>query len=289
VIQAVGGGMCFAVARAVVRDTASKDQSASLMGYITMAMVVSPMAAPMVGGLLDSHFGWRSIFVAMTVLTLAVGIAAILLLKETAPRGGTLSLRSLAGAYPELIANRTFVGYCLALTFTSASFYAFVAAAPYLVVDVMGRDPHVYGLYFVVNAGGYMVGNFVSGRFGQRLGSERLTSIGIGFSLVSIVIEALCLIALPWSPAALFLPLTLNSFGNGMTIPGATASALSVKPGLAGTAAGLVGAFQLGFGALAAIGTSWSVTIWPPALVVVMLGFVLTSWASLLLVSSRRK
>jgi DHA1 family bicyclomycin/chloramphenicol resistance-like MFS transporter len=77
VVQAIGGGTCFALARAVVRDSASKDQSASLIGYIAMAMVVAPMVAPMVGGFLDAHFGWRSIFVAMLALSAAVGLAAV--------------------------------------------------------------------------------------------------------------------------------------------------------------------------------------------------------------------
>ena len=67
-IQAAGGGTCFALARAVVRDTASKDESASLIGYITMAMVVSPMIAPLFGGFLDARFGWRAIFVATAIL-----------------------------------------------------------------------------------------------------------------------------------------------------------------------------------------------------------------------------
>ena len=46
----------------------------------------------------------------------------------------------------------------------------------------MGRSPDVYGFYFLVNAGTYMVGNFLSGRFGMTLGSERLTRIGLYLS-----------------------------------------------------------------------------------------------------------
>jgi MFS transporter, DHA1 family, multidrug resistance protein len=152
----------------------------------------------------------------------------------------------------------------------------------------MARSPDVYGAYFVVNAGGYMVGSFLSGRFGQRLGSERLTSLGIALALVAMAIEVACLVALPWGPAALFLPLTLNFLANGLSIPGATASALSVRPQLAGTAAGLIGAAQLGFGALAAVAVGWLVTLWTPSLVVAMLGFVICSWISLALVPSRR-
>ena len=275
VIQAAGGGTCFALSRAVVRDTASRDESASLIGYITMGMVVAPMIAPMVGGIIDSHFGWRAIFHAMLLLALAVAAGAVLLLRETAPRHADTSLASLFRGYPDLLRSPAFLGYTLALSSTAAAFFSFVAAAPYVVVDVMGNTPDVYGYYFVLNAGSYMLGNFVSGRFGQRVGSERLAWTGIYCSVVSASLALLCLVTLPWTPATLFIPLMLNGLGNGLTIPGGTALALSVRPDLAGTAAGLLGALQLGIGALASVVAGHLVTIWAPALVLLILAYVL--------------
>ena len=288
VVQAIGGGTCFALARAVVRDSASKDQSASLIGYIAMAMVVAPMVAPMVGGFLDAHFGWRSIFVAMLALSAAVGLAATLRLRETAPRNEASSVRAMFAAYPLLLRDRAFVGYALALSCTTASFFAFVAGAPYIVITHMGHSPDVYGIYFVANAGGYMVGNFLSGRFGQRMGSERLARVGILFSVTSVLLELACVIVLPWTPATLFIPLVLNAVGNGLTIPGATASALSIRPELAGTAAGLSGATQLGFGALSSVIMGWLVPVWPLSLVAAMLIWVLLGWAALTFLVGRR-
>ena len=288
VVQAAGGGTCFALSRAVVRDTTSMDGSASVIGYITMGMVVAPMIAPLVGGLIDSHFGWRAIFIAMLVLALAASVGAVLRLQETAPRHMDSSLAALFRGYPALWRDRAFVGYVLALSSTSAAFFSFVAGAPYVVVDVMGHPPDVYGYYFALNAGSYMLGNFLSGRFGQRLGSERLASIGIYCSLVSAGLALLCLIALPWTPATLFLPLILNGVGNGLTIPGATALALSVRPDLAGTAAGLLGALQLGLGALAAVAAGHLVTIWAPSLVVMILAYVVFGWLALATLVPRR-
>jgi DHA1 family bicyclomycin/chloramphenicol resistance-like MFS transporter len=180
------------------------------------------------------------------------------------------------------------VGYALALSCTTASFFAFVAGAPYIVITHMGHSPDVYGIYFVANAGGYMVGNFLSGRFGQRMGSERLARVGILFSVTSVLLELACVIVLPWTPATLFIPLVLNAVGNGLTIPGATASALSIRPELAGTAAGLSGATQLGFGALSSVIMGWLVPVWPLSLVAAMLIWVLLGWAALTFLVGRR-
>jgi DHA1 family bicyclomycin/chloramphenicol resistance-like MFS transporter len=281
IVQAVGGGTCFALARAVIRDTAAKNQAASLFGYLTMAMVVSPMVAPLVGGTLDHHFGWRSIFWVMIGLSAAVGAAAYLHLKETAPLRLGASLRAMVRGYPDLLSDRTFIGYTFALSSTSAAFFGFVAGAPYVVVEVMGRSPDVYGFYFLATAGAYMAGNFLSGRFGERIGSERLTYLGLYFSLASMAIELFCLFALAWTPTTLFLPLMLNGVGNGLTIPGGTAAALSARPDLAGTAAGLVGAAQLGLGALSAALIGHLVLIAPSALVWGMLACIALGWLAL--------
>jgi DHA1 family bicyclomycin/chloramphenicol resistance-like MFS transporter len=239
------------------------------------------MIAPLAGGFLDEHFGWRSIFWASLAATLAVAIGAVLLLSETAPRASGTGLAGLVRGYPELLRSRPFLGHASALALTSAAFFAFIAGAPFIVVDHMGHEPDVYGFYFMLCAGGYMIGNFLSGRFARRLGSERLARIGILISVGSVLLEVLCLVALPWTPITLFVPLALNAIGNGLTIPGATASALSVRPDIAGAAAGLVGATQLGIGALATALVGYLVPIWPASLVFLMLAFVLAGWAAL--------
>ena len=270
IVQALGGGTCFALARAVVRDVAPKDEAASLIGYIAMAMVVSPMVAPMVGGFIDAHFGWRAIFLACLALAAPVGVAAFARLGETAPLTSKSSLRDVFAGFPILLRNRFFVGYTLSLAFTTAAFFLLLGGAPYVVVEAMGHSPAVYGVYFVANGAGYMVGNFISGRYGQRLGSERLILMGTTLSLVSVLIEV-PFVFLNWTPATLFLPLSLNAVGNGLSIPGGMASALSVRPDLAGTAAGLAGATQLGIGALSAMVVGYMVPIWPPSLIMLML------------------
>lgn len=270
-VQAAGGGTCFALARAVVRDTASKDESASLIGYITMAMVVAPMIAPLFGGIVDEAYGWRAIFVATAILGAGVGLAAIWLLSETAPHSGASSITGTLRGFPTLLADRVFFSYTVALAFSSAAFFGFVAGAPYVVVETMGRSADVYGAWFILNAAGYMMGNFLTGRFSRRIGAERLVLWGTGLSVLATGAAVALAFAFTWTPALLFIPLTLNGVANGLAIPGATAAALSVRPDLAGTAAGLAGATQLGTGALAAFLVGDLVTRWPPSLVVVML------------------
>ncbi len=192
-------------------------------------------------------------------------------LPETAPNLGVrTSLLGVFRAFPVLAVDRAFVVNVIALSTTSGAFFAFVAAAPFVIVETMGRTSNVYGAYFILNAFGYMVGNFAMSRLAVRLGTARMVRFGLIVSGIAMSVALALSLSPFWSPLTLFAPLTISSFGNGFTIPGAAAAALSARPELAGSAAGLMGAIQLGAGALAAVTISWLVTLWPQALIAMM-------------------
>lgn len=270
-LEGAGAGTTFALARAVIRDIAGKNAAASMIGAVTMVMVVVPMLAPLLGGLIDHHLGWRAIFLALSAAGCVVMIAAVFRLPETAsPHDAALHSGNLFKALPILTRNARFLTYAGVLTMSTSAFFSFIAAAPYLVIEVMKGGPDTYGYWFMLVAASYMLGNFLTSRFAGRLGVDRMIWTGSLVSLCGLTI-ALVLSLLPdWSPARLFIPLALNALGNGLTIPSATAAALSIRPDHAGAAAGTTGAIQLGTGALAAFSLGWLVTIWPYALTLAM-------------------
>ncbi len=272
-LQAVGAGTAFALTRAVARDTAEKDEAASIIGYVTMGMVVAPMVAPMVGGFVERTYGWRPIFMLMAATGLLATIGAIAKLPETrrvgSPVGGWMDTFA---SFPALAREPVFVRLTLCLAMTSAVFFAFIAGAPFAVVEHMRAGPQTYGIMFVTLSGSYMLGNFLTGRLSRKIGAEKLARFGniVSFTGVAIAV-ILALSAAEWTPALLFVPMMLNGVGNGLTIPNLTASALSVRPDLAGAAAGLTGFIQLGVGAAAAYASGALTPLWPPAFLILML------------------
>lgn len=267
VLEGAGSGIAFALARAFIRDTASKDQAASQIASVTMVMVVAPMISPYLGGHIETWFGWRVIFWFMTAYASAVLLLTLLKLPETAPSVGVrTSLLGIFRAFPALAADRGFLVNVTALAMTSGAFFGFIAAAPYIVVEIMGHGSHVYGAYFILNALGYMIGNFAMSRRVVQVGTARMIRIGLIISTIATTVGLVLSFTPWWSPLTLFLPLAFNALGNGLTIPGSTAAALSAKPELAGSAAGLMGALQLGSSALVTVLISWLVTLWPQAL-----------------------
>jgi DHA1 family bicyclomycin/chloramphenicol resistance-like MFS transporter len=270
IVQAVGGCAGLVLGRAIVRDTHSREESASMIGYITMAMVVAPMLAPLVGGYLDHWFGWRSTFFAVLAVGAVVLTLAWLLLHETHHdrRIGAGPLAMLRG-FGVLLRDAAFAGYALNVSFTTAVFFAFLAGAPYIMIELMQRPSSEYGLYFMMNAVSYMAGNFASGRLATRIGPDRMIFTGSMLALAGVALLTALALGTSMIPLFLFGPVMLVGIANGLSLPSAIASAISLRPDLAGTASGLVGFLQMMVGALATllVGKLQDDTVFPMAAV----------------------
>jgi DHA1 family bicyclomycin/chloramphenicol resistance-like MFS transporter len=248
--QAIGACAGVVLARAVIRDVWPRDQAASVLGYVTMGMTVSPMFAPIIGSLLEMWFSWRASMLACFVLVLPIALLCWLRLPETLPAPQKLpGLTAIWGAYRKLWAIPAFRSYAAITAFSTGVFFAFLGGAPYVVVQGMGYSPVAFALAFAAVSVAFATGNWIAGRFAVRLGLMRLLSIGVAVNTGGALLSALLLGALPPHILSFFLPMGIVAVGNGMTQPSAIAGALSAKPQLAGTASALVGAMQMGFGA----------------------------------------
>src|SRR5207253_6777381 len=83
VAQSLGASSGQTIGRAIIRDLYDREHAASMIGLVTSVVVLMPMVAPLIGGILDTLFGWRSIFVFAAVLGLLVFIWAVIALPET--------------------------------------------------------------------------------------------------------------------------------------------------------------------------------------------------------------
>ncbi|MCX8100899.1 MAG: multidrug effflux MFS transporter [Geminicoccaceae bacterium] len=253
IVQAAGGCVGMVLSRAVVRDLYPREQAAQALAWITMAMVVAPMMAPALGGLLVDLFGWRSIFLLGLLVGGAVLWASLALLRETGrPGTSTAGAGGMLAAFLLLLREPAFRGWTMQAAFSMSVFFAFLAAAPFLVVQVYGRPAVEYGLLFVLVSGAFMAGNFTAARLSARLGSERMIVLGSLGSLAGAGLALALALAGVWTPVALFLPTALGGFAQGLAMPNAQAAIVSVRPELAGTASGLAGFAQMAIAAAAA-------------------------------------
>ena len=176
--------------RAAVRDIFPGDKAASMIGYVTMGMAIVPMLGPVAGGFLDQLFGWTANFWLLIGLGAATLALTFFDFGETGQKSGK-SLIAQFREYPELLRSPRFWGYTLAAAFSAGCFFAYLGGAPFVGTEVYGLDPAALGIYFGIPALGYLVGNFLSGRFSVRAGINRMVLWGCLICAAAVTVSLL--------------------------------------------------------------------------------------------------
>ena len=252
-IQAFGGAVGLVLARAIVRDVYGPEEAARVIATLVMVMVVLPMMSPALGGELMQRFGFESVFIVIAFASAIAFVFLFLWLPETLAKPVPFEgVKSMLMTFSKLFASRVFCGYAFCVTFVSVVFFSFISAAPEIMVSVLKRPPTEYGYYFIMIPAGFMTGNYVARHYGRTISIDNMIAIGASIGVIGIVLALLLQILGMSSPVALFLPIALAVFGNGITLPNAQAAAINEFPEYAGTASGLTGFLQMAVSSVAA-------------------------------------
>ena len=162
VFQAFGGCVCIVVARAIVRDTSDGATATRAMAYLGMSLALAPMVAPLIGGQLETAFGWQANFLFTAALGAFTLLATILTLTETLPAEARrlTNAGALATTYLRLLRMRKFMGYSLSTATMGATFQAYLAGAPVALIVVMGVTPEDLGLLHHLRSAWLHTGQF---------------------------------------------------------------------------------------------------------------------------------
>jgi MFS transporter, DHA1 family, multidrug resistance protein len=244
IVQSAGGAAGLVLSRTIAHDVHGRAKAASAIGYLTMAMALAQMSAPWFGGMVQENFNWHAIFWSLAAAgAVLLAWTALRLDESKTPGTGGGSLAATLTAAADLMRNPAYLAVAGNMAFAAGTFFAFIGTAPHVVQDLYGRSASEYGLWCILPALGYSIGNFVSGRMAERWGG--FTMVRAGMALGSVGIVALWGMSGWLHPAALFLPLALLAVSNGLTIPSTMAMAMDAAPTYAGSAAGVAGALQM--------------------------------------------
>lgn len=158
--QAFGGGAGLALSRAIVRDTAKPPDIARRLALMNLMVTLGPGMAPVIGGALSTSFGWRTIFLALGALGVINLLLLWRLLPETRAITGPVSAATIAKDYRQLLQSPSFIGYAIGGGCATTSMYAFIGAAPFILVDELHRPPFEVGIYLGLLVGGFSLGHY---------------------------------------------------------------------------------------------------------------------------------
>lgn len=241
--------MGYALSLAVVRDTTEPRRAASVIGTIGTIMAVAPILAPILGGVLDTSFGWRASFAVYTVAGIAMLIWCWIDLGETRPERAELRPSPISAAQT-LLRLPAFRAYLACTALSTGGFFTFLAGVPFVASETFGITTARLGVFVGSITMGYMAGSFLTSRLASNVA---LTTMMLAGRIVACTGLTLGLIALAVgivTPLTFFGSTICVGLGNGLTLPSSNAGAMSVRPDLAGSAAGFTGAATVGCGAV---------------------------------------
>ena len=252
-LQSAGAISGMVISRVVIYEFFGRAKAAALLGALTAGMIVPPLFAPTVGGVLVDTIGWRSIFVVFGGLTmLAWGLVFLNLRETNLTKTAHIKIQGVLRDYYTLLNNRHFVICLTFITAAHSAYICFMAGAPFVAMRTFGLSASVYGLVFTLVPAGYFLGSLFTARFGNSFGNARLIASGATFSFCIYALGAVVLVAGIAPAPMFFMVMGFLAIGNGLSLPGGHSESVETSGARAGSGAGLVGFTQTAFSAIAA-------------------------------------
>ena len=291
-LQALGASGGVVLARAVVRDLHSGARAGRELSLIASVMALAPVLAPMVGGVLQTAFGWQSVFATMASIGLSAVAVVWLLLPETLAERASeaISLGSMAKSYRLVARNPAYLAYTGLATTSYAGLFAWLSTASFVLQNLYGLTPFKFGIVFALGSFGYMTGSTIATRLVMRLGIDG--TIGCGCATMTAGgLAMVAAVALDVSSAlVLVASVAVYLAGLGLVLPQSLAGALTPFPERAGAASALLGFIQQTMAAVSGVvvGQMLGHSAWPLAIAVALMGGVsLLLWFATIPVRAR--
>ena len=288
ITQALGACAASVLSRAIARDLFDGEALARALALTMIAMAASPGFSPLIGSALGGLFGWQTIFLGVAAFAAVLAGCYWKMLGETHPVESreSLSLSAVRLAYARLATNPRFILPALAVSLVIGALYTFFAAAPAVLISVLGLTGLQLALYFAGTVVIVFAAGFLAPRLARRWSPVAAGALGLGFAVAGSAV----ILAFAGAPnlVSITMGLTLFLFGMGLINPLGTAIALQPFGREAGTASALLGFLQMGCAAVGSIGAS--VLPMPPtlSLAAIMLGASLLAAAVSAPVGQRR-
>ena len=255
--QACGACVGPVLGRAVVRDVYGREGAARIMSYMSAAIALAPAIGPIIGGFVETWFGWRANFVVLLLYGAAALALTFLLLPETNTQRdtGRMSPARMARAYISFLGERAYFGYVFTVAFGYCGIFAFISASSFILVDSAGPLAGPLWILLRGRRGRLYRGNAdiraAVGAAGHRQ-ADRHRQPGRLRRRLLVLILALLNPTRTGIPAAIAVvgPMTLFLAGVGLMMPNAVVAAIAPYPRAAGTASALMGFLQMAMAAI---------------------------------------
>lgn len=249
--EALGGCVGMVAARAMVRDLFPVSESAKVFSTLMLVVGVSPIIAPTVGGYLTALVGWRSVFIVLTIMAIAI----LLLVHYTLPESKkpdpyySLKPRPIYFAFRTVLKEPQFYTYAFTGSVAAAGLYAYIAGSPFVFMKLYQVSEKEYGWIFALIAFGLISATQVNTLLLKRFTSQEIIKVSLSIQCITGILLLLgSVYGLLGLFSTIFLLFVFLSC-QGFTFPNSSALCMAPFSNNAGSASALMGGIQMGIGA----------------------------------------
>jgi DHA1 family bicyclomycin/chloramphenicol resistance-like MFS transporter len=252
-LQAVGSCAATVASVAMVRDLFPVKDIPKVFSLLMLVVGLSPMLAPTIGGYVTSYYGWHTVFFILMCMGIAILLASQIGLPMTHKPDTSISLKPkpIITNFLNVVKEPQFYTYAFTGAISFSGLFTYVASSPIVFMDIFKVDAKIYGWIFAFMSLSFIGASQLNSFLLRKFSSEQMIfGALITQSLISIVFLILVmnnLLGLYETIGMLFIYLACLGISNPNTA-GLTMAPFSKN---AGSASALMGAIQLGLGAIA--------------------------------------
>ena len=249
IVQSAGGVIFLVLGRTILRDLYEGPVVAKAVAFLVIGQVIGSALSPVIGSLIIVAGSWRWVLGFTVAMGAVMLVFAAINLQETRSKEIEFSSSKFWKITRTLLKRPDFWAAALIGSVTMSMFFSIISSGSWAVSEKFGLNPIYYAYLMLALSAFFIVGNFLSGRFVERIGLLPLLSIGS----TGIVASAAAFWIVIGADAALWvylLPGSLFALANGFVLANSVALAIGIEPQAAGTASGIAVLCQLGLAAI---------------------------------------
>ena len=246
--QGAMAGSGMVVARAIVQDRFQGADAQRMMSLVMFCFGLAPALAPIFGGWLQTHGGWRATFFFLAAFGAILVLLCWRVLPETLPaaKRQPLKLGVIAGNYLMALLHSQFRLMVAGTAMMTGATAIYISSAAEFVMGVLKLEATSFGWLFIPLIGGSMLGSALSGSLARHIPVRIQKAIGYTCLAIGSASNVLYNLstdtpAVPWA----VLPIACYTLGISLLMPILSLQIMGTFPQMRGLASSLQGFTQM--------------------------------------------
>jgi DHA1 family bicyclomycin/chloramphenicol resistance-like MFS transporter len=246
-VQGLAAGAGSVVGAAMVQDRFKGAEAQKIMSHIMMVFGLAPAIAPIFGGWLHVHFGWRATFYFLAIFGSLMWLLVWRALPESlpAPQRAKFHPGEIAANYLKVLSNPRFVLLALAVGMAFGGLSLYIGSAANFVMEILHLPETAFGWMFIPLISGMVLGSAWGGKAAASIAPVRMKWIGFAImfagAIIGVLYNLFFVADIPWA----VLPLMIFTFGLAAAMPAIQMSAFALFPDNRGLSSSMLSFIQM--------------------------------------------